>query len=146
MYFVSVTRLRVRSLLFLPQFFWANEASVKAIKKIPGYINGKELVDKGFTFWTVTIWDSVEAMKQFRNNDPHKSVMRKLPHWCDEAAYVHWQQETDDFPDWNTIHRRLLDEGKITKVLHPSPQQGGMTYPIPIRTNFTRPITPAIKQ
>ena len=142
MYFVSVTRLRVRSLLFLPQFFCANEASVKALKKIPGYINGKELVDKGFTFWTVTIWDSVDAMKLFRNNDPHKSVMRKLPNWCDEAAYVHWTQETSDFPNWDEIYRRLLSEGKLTKVQHPSPQQAAMTYPAPARTNFARALKP----
>jgi hypothetical protein len=145
MYFVSVTRLRVRSLLFLPRFFWANEASVKAIKKVPGFIEGKELIDKGFTFWTVTIWQSPEAMKQFRNNDPHKSIMRKLPAWCDEAAYIHWTQETNDFPDWGTIYWRLLDEGKITKVKQPSPQQERMTYPAPSRTNFARPIKPSIK-
>jgi heme-degrading monooxygenase HmoA len=143
MYFISVTRLRVRSILFLPQFFWANEASVKAIKKIPGFIEGKELIDKGFTFWTVTIWQSPEAMKQFRNNDPHKSVMRKLSNWCDEAAYAHWTQETADFPDWDTIYSRLRNKGKLTKVLHPSPQQTGMTYPAPARTNFARPIKPA---
>ena len=142
MYFISVTRLRVRSILFLPQFFWANEASVKAIKKIPGFINGKELIDKGFTFWTVTIWQSPEAMKQFRNNDPHKSVMRKLPKWCDEAAYVHWAQETDEFPAWDVIYNRLLAEGKLTKVQRPSPQQTAMAYPAPVRTNFARPLKP----
>lgn len=142
MCFVSVTRLRVRSILFLPGFFLANEASVKALRRIPGYINGKELVDKGFAFWTVTIWKSAEAMKLFRNNDPHKTAMRKLPKWCDEAAYVHWQQETNDFPGWDEIYTRLLTEGKITKVKHPSPQQADMTYPAPARTNFARPIKP----
>ncbi|MBD1366665.1 hypothetical protein IDJ77_22830 [Mucilaginibacter sp. ZT4R22] len=63
MYFVSVTRLRVRSYRFLPSFLLANEGSVRLIKTIGGFVGGKELVDKNLTFWTVTVWESDAAMK-----------------------------------------------------------------------------------
>jgi len=145
MYFVSVTRLRVRTLGFLFRFFRANEASVRSIKSVSGFIRGRELIDKKFTFWTVTVWESDQAMKFFRNNDPHKSAMRKLPEWCDEAAYVHWLQETDELPGWDIVYTRLLAEGKVTKVKHPSPQQPDMRYAAPLWTKTQRNIKPSVK-
>jgi len=62
--FVSVTRLRVKSLFFLIPFMRANEASVKEIKVSKGLLKGKELIDKKLTFWTVTIWENEESMKK----------------------------------------------------------------------------------
>jgi hypothetical protein len=131
MYFVSITRLRIRSIFFLPRFLLANEASIKFIRKVNGFIAGKELIDKGFTFWTVTIWESGEAMKFFRNNDPHKTAMRNLPNWCNEAAYAHWTQEDDTIPPWPVLHQKLIEVGKLTKVKFPSAQQPTMNFRAP---------------
>jgi len=139
MYFISVTRLRVRSFIFFPQFFYENESSIRAIKKIDGFIAGKELVDKKLTFWTVTLWKSDQAMKIFRNNNPHKRVMRKLPLWCDEASYTHWLLDEPAIPDWGTIYKKMITEGKITKVKYPSAQQAAMNYPAPRCTKIERP-------
>lgn len=49
--------------------------------------------------------------------------MRKLLEWCDEAALVHWLQETTDLPEWRDACRRLQIEGRRSKVNHPSPSQ-----------------------
>jgi heme-degrading monooxygenase HmoA len=136
MYFVSLTRLRVRSIRFLPGFLRANEASVKMIKKLDGFIGGKELIDKSLTFWTITVWESEKAMKAFRNNEPHKYAMRRLPDWCDEGSYMHWLQEDLAIPSWVELHQKMVTEGKITKVRFPSPQQAGMNYP-PIKWTKT---------
>ncbi len=144
MYFVSLTRLRVRSWIYLPRFLLANEASVKSIKQIKGFVSGKELVDKGLVFWTVTLWDSMEAMKQFRNNDPHKTAMRKLPVWCDEGSYAHWTQDDSSIPDWQTLHQKMITIGKLTKVKNASPRQEGMNYPSPARTKSERNFKSAI--
>ena len=61
--FVSITRLRVNSIFRLPAFMRANEASVKQLVSTPGFIAGKELIDEGLTFWTLTIWsdDTTQA-------------------------------------------------------------------------------------
>lgn len=139
MYFISVTRLRVRSFIFLPKFFYENEASIRAIKKIESFLSGKELVDKNLTFWTVTLWKSDQAMKVFRNNNPHKRVMRKLPDWCDEASYAHWIQDEPVIPGWDIIYQKLLTEGKTTKVKFPSAQQAAMDYPSPFWRKIERP-------
>jgi len=96
---------------------------------VDGFVKGKELIDIKLTFWTVTVWESDQAMKYFRNNEPHKNAMRKLPDWCDEGAYAHWQQEESFIPDWDVLYQKMLTIGKITKVRNPSPDHADMNHP-----------------
>ncbi|HEY0434778.1 MAG TPA: DUF3291 domain-containing protein [Chitinophagaceae bacterium] len=138
MSFVSVTRLRIRSVFFLPGFLKANEASVRSLVASPGFIAGGELTDKGFTFWTLTVWDSIESMKGFRNGEAHRVAMRKLPGWCSEASYAHWEQEGGEFPGWLDASKRLLAEGRLTKVRHPSARQQEGLFPPLKWTKFER--------
>lgn len=131
MYFISVTRLRVKSIWYLPQFILASEASLKQLKKTPGFIEGKELIDKHLTFWTLTMWRDEASMKIFRNGKPHQTAMRKLPGWCDEAAYVHWTTEDPGLPEWLTAHEKLITIGRVTKVKEPTANQLNKNYPPP---------------
>jgi len=62
-------------------------------------------------------------------NGPHRQVMSRLLEWCDEAAVVHWTQESDREPDWQEAHRRIQQEGRRSKVNHPS--QAHEDYEIP---------------
>ena len=145
MYFVSATRLRVRSIFFIVGFMRANEASVKTLVKTPGFISGKELTDKGLTFWTLTIWKDEASMKAFRNSAPHRKAMHGLPQWCNEASYTHWMQEEEQLPDWDTAYKKMMEEGKITKVRKPSARQLEKNYPPPKWKKFERPLKPTIK-
>ena len=127
--FVSVTRLRVKSILYLIPFMRANEASVKALKASTGLLKGKELIDKKLTFWTITLWENEEAMKGFRGSEAHRKAMQYLPKWCNEASYHHWIQEQDEFPGWDTIAEKLFSEGKLSKVRTPSSAQVNNQFP-----------------
>lgn len=60
-------------------------------------------------------------MKAFMLAGPHRQAMRRLLEWCDEAAVVRWEQETEQEPDWREAHRRLQGDGRRSKVNHPSP-------------------------
>jgi hypothetical protein len=130
MYFISATRLRVKSIFFLPSFFISNEASLKELKVTKGFIEGKELVDKKLTFWTLTLWESDGDMRAFRNSVPHRKAMQQLPNWCDEASYTHWMQEEKSLPDWTTVYNKMITEGKTTKVRKPSANQTDKSYPL----------------
>ena len=127
--FVSVTRLRVKSILFLISFMRANEASVKELKVSKGLLKGKELIDKKLTFWTITIWENEASMKEFRGSSSHRIAMQHLPKWCDEASYHHWVQEETEFPTWVTISEKLYSEGKLSKVRNPSKGQVKNQFP-----------------
>ena len=89
--------------------------------RAPGNRGMNLMREPGNVFWTATAWDSEDAVKQFMVAHPHGEAMRRLLEWCDEAALVHWEQETGDEPEWPEAHRRLQSEGRRSKVNHPSP-------------------------
>ena len=120
---VSVTRLRVRSLLFLPAFVLASTRIAKQAREAEGNLGVKLLRDRHNAFWTCTCWNSEASMKAFMLDDPHGETMRKLLTWCDEAALAHWVQETEEMPSWADAHRNLLRRGRTSKVNNPSAAQ-----------------------
>jgi hypothetical protein len=46
-------------------------------------------------------------MKSFMLSGAHRQVMPRLLNWCNEAALVHWEQESQKMPEWDEAHRRL---------------------------------------
>src|ERR1700730_7734659 len=98
--FASVTRLRVRSVRFLPAFLWHTFLSQRQAVRASGFSGGRLLIDSGLTFWTLTVWDSEETMRKFRSVGSHARVMPRLAEWCDEAAYAHWAASGNSIPTW----------------------------------------------
>ncbi len=117
----SVTRLRVRSSRFLPAFFLKTFLSQRQVTRAPGFVGGRLLVDAGWTFWTLTAWESEQAMKAFRGSAPHAKVMPRLVEWCDEASYAHWIPAGASVPTWPEAYEHLVAEGRLSRVAHPSP-------------------------
>jgi hypothetical protein len=69
----------------------------------------------------------------------HKRAKPRLLHWCDEASVAHWTQPYGALPSWTEADERMRAIGRISKVLHPSPQHATMTYSAP-RTTATAEI------
>ncbi|UWZ85879.1 DUF3291 domain-containing protein [Occallatibacter riparius] len=118
---ISVTRLRVRSWRYLPAFLFDAVRTARQAARSEGNLAVKVLRDAKNTWWTSTCWDSEASMRKFMLMKPHGPAMRKLLEWCDEAALVHWSQPESALPSWTEAHRRMQSEGRISKVLHPSP-------------------------
>ena len=117
----SVTRLRVRSVRYLPPFVWETFLSQRQAVRAPGFLGGGLLLDAHRTFWTLTGWESEQAMKAFRGIAPHAKVMPRLVEWCDEASYAHWIPSGTSVPSWLEAHEHLVSEGRLSRVAHPSP-------------------------
>lgn len=141
MAFVSVTRLRLRSLRFLPGFVIHALRSSAQVRRAPGYRSGSALSDRRLTFWTLTVWDDEAAMRAYMLSGAHRLAMPKLVHWCDEASVVHWPTEPDAAPAWNEATRRMRAEGRVSKVRNPSPRHGDMSYAEP-RLSGAAPLPP----
>jgi hypothetical protein len=129
---VSVTRLRVRSWGFLPIFFLQALRSARQAATTKGNLAARIVRTPRNVFWTATMWTDSEAMKQFMRTGVHGQVMRKLLNWCDEAAVVHWTQDGTDLPPWPELYLRLKNEGRRSKVNHPSPAHTAYQFPAPV--------------
>jgi hypothetical protein len=141
--FVSVTRLRLRSIRFLIPFFRANEAAVRALVRTEGFMGGAELTDRGLVFWTWTVWENEEAMRSFRNGPAHVEAMKGLPRWCSEASYGHWTEELNSLQlDWGALYQGMSEHGRLTKVRHPSSRQLQGIFPPPRWVRMTRLLRP----
>lgn len=143
--FISVTRLRLKSPLYLPIFMWHNVLIIWQTINTPGFLSGKILQDSQQTFWTMTAWDEQAAMKIFRNSGAHRGVMPKIQDWCDQASVVHWRQAETSLPNWVEVHQRLITDGFLTKLTHPSPAHLERKIPAPKSTKAL-PLRPFLQK
>jgi hypothetical protein len=140
---VSLTRLRIRSYRFLPQFLWHTWRSVRQLKRAPGYLTGSIGRDPSGAFWTVTLWRDESSMRAYRNTDAHMRAMPKLILWCDEAAVGHYEQDSSTLPDGAEALERMRSTGRVSKVRHPSPpHQAREAAPTPTPPNFGGALNP----
>ena len=141
MAFVSITRLRLRSILFLPRFAWLNERAVRQIVKSPGFREGRLLLDANLVLWTMTSWNSEADMRSFRDQGAHRTAMPKLAAWCDEASVARFADRAD-FPTWDEAHAQMVSNGRASKVRNPPPNHAALKFP-PIRWRIERKLVPS---
>lgn len=120
MYTVSITRLRVRSIFYLPLFALHAFRSGAQAQRAEGLQDIATRVEAWDTHWTRTVWSEEASMKRFRNSGAHQLAMRLLSEMCSEASYTRWQQETPEPPTWDEARRHMLEHGALSKVKHPS--------------------------
>ncbi|MBX3431314.1 MAG: hypothetical protein KF779_17140 [Hyphomonadaceae bacterium] len=118
MAFNSITRLRLRSFFTLPAFLGEARASAAQAGRSAGFISGALLLEGRMVFWTRTAWESADAMKAYRDGEVHRAAMPKLADWCDEASVAHWEGEP--VSDWDAVHARMVAEGRLSRVRHPT--------------------------
>ena len=128
---ISVTRLRIRSLRFLPAFGFHAMRANSQLRGAVGFEAGALLPDRRRTFWTLSCWELAEDIRAYMTTGPHRTAMPKLMQWCDEASVVNWEQEKPTLPDWLEADRRMRLEGRPSKVRYPTPEHLGMTFAAP---------------
>jgi hypothetical protein len=128
---VAITRLRVRSWRYLPGFLWRTLLSARQARAAAGNLGVALLRDANRAFWTCSVWTDQPAMRAFMVAGAHRATMPRLFEWCDEASLVDWQQESAEPPSWPEAHRRLLQEGRRSRVNHPSEAQQRYDIPAP---------------
>lgn len=129
--FVSVTRLRLRSARYLPAFFFYAIRSQIQAKRADGSLSVQVLNDANLAFWTLTVWRDEAAMRAYMISGAHKAAMPKLLNWCDEASNGHWTQESATPPSWSDAHKRMIADGRRSKVNNPSKNHLDFVIPAP---------------
>ena len=104
----------------MPGFLFYALRSARQARRSAGNLGVGLFRDAHRTFWTGSAWTDDAAMRAYMLAMPHRRAMSKLAEWCDEASVVHWTQEARALPDWREAHRRMVAEGRRSKVKHPS--------------------------
>jgi hypothetical protein len=126
---IVVTRLRLRDPALLDEFFTDAVAALEQAQKAEGNIGTDALGDANNAWWTVSSWQDRRLMHAFVGNQPHRSIMDRLDHYCDEATFVDWEQDSPDLPDWLTSHRHLVADGTAAELTHPSDANQTRAFP-----------------
>lgn len=146
MYTVSITRLRVRSIFYMPMFLLHAMRTGSQAQNADGVLGVETRFEKNNVVWTKTIWNDETQMKKYRGSGAHQIAMRMLSEMCSEASVARWQQESADLPTWEEAHSRILTEGKLSKVKYPSPLQvAGKTAPDTMQSGFKMPAPPVMQ-
>lgn len=128
---VSITRLRLRSIRFLPAFFWYTYLSLRQARGTAGCLDVR-IRQHEKAYWTLTGWRDSAARSAFMLAGPHRKVMPKLANWCDEASLAHWDQASEALPSWQEATQQLERCGRTSRVDHPSPAQA-LAWPLGTR-------------
>jgi hypothetical protein len=140
--FISVTRLRIRSVRYLPSFAPHAFGSLRQARRARGFLGGALTAERRWTFWTVTSWDTEESMRGFMAAAAHAEAMRHLAEWCDEASVAHWVKEDAVLPSLAEADQRMRQIGRPSRVKAPSPRHADLSYAPPRRAG-TFPVQPA---
>lgn len=128
---VAVTRMRVRSVRFVPLFFIHARRAIAQIRKADGHLAGAVQSDGSLAYWTISIWRDEAAMQAYVASGAHRSAMKHLAEWCCEAGMVRWAQDDAVLPDWSEAARRLAEHGRASRLKHPGPDHAGHNFPAP---------------
>lgn len=110
--YVSITRLKLKSIWLLAKFANQSQTVASQARVSSGNLKVK-LSNRWFRyFFTITHWNSKEAMQQFMSNGAHKSAMRQWSLYASEVkAYGY---ETNDPPTWKEARLMIANKGRTT--------------------------------
>lgn len=107
-YLALVSYLPLRSFRALPQFVRYTLLIQRQLRDAPGLV-GYSLDAKPFSrrFWTLSAWESEEALQAFVAERRHVAAMHALFQHMEPTAFVRWQVHGRDLPlAWADAHKR----------------------------------------
>jgi hypothetical protein len=125
---VVATRMKVRRLRDLPAFFLATLLTVRQARNTPGFCRGLLRIERGPTFWTLTVWESGRAMTTFRDTGAHERVAPSLAGWASEAVFGVWSTGSRSFPTWSEVSARVVAHPNLPTLDRPGPRQGDLAH------------------
>lgn len=108
-YVCSTTRMRVRGPLQMLAFLRASVRSTMVAIRTPGVVRVKLLGLPPFpVFWTLTVWESEEAMLEFVRSPQHRAAMAGFEKWASRGRFTRFSSETRRV-SWLSAFRALRD-------------------------------------
>ncbi|MET8976496.1 DUF3291 domain-containing protein [Streptomyces sp. NPDC004539] len=107
--FLMASRFEVRTLADVPRFLLKSLAAWKQVKGAPGAY-GASLIAEPFkrTFWTLSAWESKDALYAYARAEPHRSVTKETRSTMKTSVFTFW--EAPPVLDWTDARNRLAEE------------------------------------
>lgn len=106
-YWLSLTHLQLKSLRYLLPFLWQTLRVQRQLRATPGCRKVLVRQQADLHFWTMSLWDSKQAMQGFRAQGAHKKAMRSGPRWSRFTQSGGWLVGDDVLPAWAEVDSRL---------------------------------------
>jgi hypothetical protein len=110
-YVVMASRLPLAWFRDIPVFVSATmaiRAQLLQADGLIGYALNAHLTRK--TFWTVSAWDSQDALDAFSRADPHRSRVSAIRPRMRPTTFTFWTAPGADLPvSWTEVRRRIAD-------------------------------------
>ncbi|MFJ6696095.1 DUF3291 domain-containing protein [Streptomyces sp. NPDC091272] len=107
--YAMASRFETRTLLGAFRFLLRTPRVMAQIRTAPG-AHGVTLRARPLrrTFWTLSAWESAEALHRFAAGDPHRSTARALKGLMKDSAFTYWSVAADTLPlTWDDALVRL---------------------------------------
>ncbi|MCX2926430.1 DUF3291 domain-containing protein [Streptomyces sp. NEAU-W12] len=106
---VFASRFETRTLRGALRFFLGTPGVWRQVSRAPGaYGASLKAQPLRRTFWTVSAWESPEALGAFACTGPHAPTARGLAPQMRDAKFAGWTAKSEDLPvDWTEVQRRL---------------------------------------
>ncbi|MFF2286665.1 hypothetical protein [Peribacillus butanolivorans] len=89
----------------LPIFFIHTIKSIIQSKKAEGIVHSSFEKEGWITYWTLTVWENEDCMKEYRNNGNHLKAMKISRKIADQLEKINW--EDDNIPNWKECKKLL---------------------------------------
>ncbi|AKZ57505.1 hypothetical protein SAM23877_4460 [Streptomyces ambofaciens ATCC 23877] len=106
---VFASRFETRTLWGALKFLAGTPRVWRQVRGAPGAY-GASLKAEPFrrTFWTLSAWESPEALKAFARSGTHAPTARGLSAQMRDVKFATWPASADDLPvSWAEVRRRL---------------------------------------
>lgn len=107
--YVMASRFEVKSGSDVPRFFLRALSAWAQLKTSPGAVEASLIAQPlKRTFWTLSAWESRDAVYAYARAEPHRSIMGELRSTMRTSVFTFWELPLTDLPlDWTDARSRL---------------------------------------
>jgi quinol monooxygenase YgiN len=90
----------------LPNGHASDQAQLRHTEGLVGYALDADLVHA--VFWTVSVWESQDALDRFARSDPHRRLISSIQPLMAPTTFTFWDQPSTEAPvQWDLAHQKL---------------------------------------
>ncbi|MGW2346700.1 DUF3291 domain-containing protein [Streptomyces sp. NPDC001661] len=106
---VFASRFETRTLWGALKFFARTPAIWRQVGRAPGaYGATLKAAPLRRTFWTLSVWESPKALREFAVSAPHGGISAGLRGQMKDSTFLTWKASTDELPlDWKDVLSRF---------------------------------------